>query len=71
MADTRDRLDSNPGFHSGGRVHVPITLNSEGHDAAIDPDDDIYSGMLKRQARQNGGVFTRREFVDSEPRNRP
>lgn len=71
MADIKNRLESNPGYHSGGRVKVPITLNSEGHDASIDPDDDIYSGMLKRQARQNGGVFTRREFTELEPRNRP
>lgn len=40
---------------NGGRVRVPIHHDGEdGMDASINPDGSIYSGMLKRTARQTG-----------------
>jgi hypothetical protein len=39
---------------NGGRVTVPIYRNPDGSDASIDPINQIYSGMLKRSARQDG-----------------
>lgn len=40
---------------NGGRVIVPIHRTGEdGMDASINPDGEIYSGMLKRTARQTG-----------------
>lgn len=56
-----EREGSFPAGNFGGRVHVPIFHNKEGGDASIDPDaPDIYSGMLKRTARQTG------RFCDSK-----
>jgi hypothetical protein len=44
------------------RETYPIRANADGIDRMIDPDGDIYSGMTKRLARTNGGIFTREEF---------
>ena len=54
-----EETQSVPGGTLGGRVIMPLRKNSEGIDVAIDPEgSEIYSGMLKRQARQEG-YFTR------------
>ena len=58
MSKPSNETQSVPGGTLGGRVIVPLRKNAEGIDVAIDPDGDIYSGMLKRQARQEG-YFTR------------
>ena len=40
---------------NGGRVRVPIHHNGEdGMDASINPQGEIYSGLLQRTARQTG-----------------
>jgi hypothetical protein len=52
------------------RMTYPIRLDREGLDRSIDPEDDIYSGMMKRQARTNGGVFTKESLENIRPRNR-
>lgn len=58
MASKPNETQSVPGGTLGGRVRVPLRVNSEGIDVAIDPENDIYSGMLKRGARQDG-YFTK------------
>ena len=55
--DNRSSLEegSFPGGTNGGRVHVPIHRDGEdGMDASINPQGEIYSGLLKRTARQTG-----------------
>jgi hypothetical protein len=66
-----DRMDSFPGGQIGaGRVHVPIHNDGEdGMDASINPLNGIYSGMLKRSARQTGkfcppGVYENLDEVE-------
>jgi hypothetical protein len=44
-----------PGAQSGGRVRLPIWRTREGFDASVEPEDShIFSGMLKRTARETG-----------------
>ena len=50
---------------NGGRVRVPIHHNGEdGMDASINPKGAIYSGMLKRTARETGR-FRPRGLLDN------
>ena len=66
MADRRSSLDKGSfPAGDGGRVIVPIHHNREGGDASIDPDETIYSGLTKRQARQTG-YFTNASIEDAE-----
>lgn len=55
MADKRDSvLDGAFPAGNGGRVRMPIHRNRDGGDIAVDPDQSIYSGMRKRNARETG-----------------
>ena len=68
MAEHRNREDMEHGSFpsgNGGRVHVPIHRNAEGGDASIDPDQSIYSGMRKRNARETG-IFTTALIEDAD-----
>jgi hypothetical protein len=49
---------------NGGRVRVPIHRNPDGSDKSIDPIGDIYSGMLKRGARQDGRFCPQYDNLD-------
>lgn len=67
MADQKDSLrDGSFPAGNGGRVYVPIHRNKAGQDASIDPDDSIYSGMLKRTARQTGRFVPEPNNLESE-----
>ncbi len=50
---------------NGGRVRVPIHRDGEdGMDASINPLNSIYSGMLKRTARQTGRFTPKYDNLD-------
>jgi hypothetical protein len=54
-----------PGAQSGGRVHLPIHETSEGFDQSVEPEDsDIYSGLRKRTAREEGRFTPRNKIFD-------
>ena len=66
MADRRSSLDKGSfPAGDGGRVIVPIHHNREGGDASIDPDETIYSGLRKRNARETG-IWTTRAIEESD-----
>lgn len=65
MARNQQRDEGSFPSGNGGRVRMPIHRNKEGGDAAIDPDQSIYSGMTKRNARESG-YFTNASIEDAE-----
>lgn len=70
MAKRKGKEEKGDSFASvpgglGGRVIVPVRTNKQGIDYAIDP-AGIYSGMVKRQARQNLGHFSKPEYEQDE-----
>ena len=50
---------------NGGRVKVYIHRNREGGDLSIDPDQSIFSGMRKRNARETG-IWTTAPIEDAD-----